>query len=136
MQPDTTKPRLLDQLCNTIRLLQYSIATEKVYLHWVKRFILFHGKRHPESMGKGEVECFLTHLAVNRGVSPSTQNVALAAILFLYTKVLNMELPALIVGGMSTPVPCAKQFPTPQIEPASTNVSHVTPETLVCDTPA
>jgi integrase len=69
------------------------MATERIYLHWVKRFILFHGKRHPETMGKKEVEGFLTHLAVNRQVAPSTQNVALAAILFLYPKVLGVKLP-------------------------------------------
>jgi site-specific recombinase XerD len=59
----------------------------------VRRFILFHGKRHPRTMGKPEVEAFLTHLAVQRKVSPSTQNQALAAILFLYLKVLGIELP-------------------------------------------
>ena len=72
---------------------QYSIATERSYTQWVKRFILFHGKKHPKCMGKKEVEAFLTYLAVKRKVAPSTQNVALAAILFLYLKVLEMELP-------------------------------------------
>lgn len=93
MKPDNAKPRLLDQMRNTIRLHQYSIATERVYLHWVRRFILFHGKRHPNTMGKREVEGFLTNLAVNRQVASSTQNVALAAILFLYSKVMGIELP-------------------------------------------
>ena len=93
MKPENAKPRLLDQMRNIIRLHQYSIATERVYLHWAKRFILFHGKRHPNSMGKREVEGFLTYLAVNRQVASSTQNVALAAILFLYSKVLGTELP-------------------------------------------
>lgn len=93
MKPDNVKPRLLDQMRNTIRLHQYSIATERVYLHWVRRFILFHGKQHPNTMGKKEVEGFLTYLAVNRQVAASTQNVALAAILFLYSKVLEIELP-------------------------------------------
>lgn len=87
------EPRLLDQMRNVLRLHQYSIATEKVYLQWVRRFILFHGKRHPASMSKKEVESFLTYLAARRHVSPSTQNVALAAILFLYAKVLAIELP-------------------------------------------
>jgi integron integrase len=67
--------------------------TERAYVHWIKRFIVFHGMRHPGEMGKAEIEAFLTHLAVNRGVSPSTQNLALAAILFLYQKVLEAELP-------------------------------------------
>ena len=93
MQPLKSEPRLMDRMRDTIRLHQYSIATERVYLHWVKRFILFHGKRHPVSMGKDEVEAFLTYLAVKRGVSASTQNVALAAVLFLYLKVLEIELP-------------------------------------------
>ena len=93
MNPSNKKPRLLDHMSETIRLHQYSVATERVYVHWVKRFILFHEKQHPNTMGKMEVEGFLTHLAVNRQVAPSTQNVALAAILFLYTKVLKMELP-------------------------------------------
>lgn len=86
-------PRLLDQMRSVLRLHQYSIATERVYLQWVRRFILFHGKRHPASMSKQEVEAFLTYLAAKRNVSPSTQNVALAAILFLYAKVLAIELP-------------------------------------------
>jgi len=87
------KPRLLDRMSEVIRLHQYSTATERVYLHWVKRYILFHGKKHPDTLGKKEIEGFLTHLAVNRQVAPSTQNVALAAILFLYTKVLEVEIP-------------------------------------------
>ena len=87
------EPRLLDQMRNVLRLHQYSIATERVYLQWVRRFILFHGKRHPAGMSKKEVEAFLTYLAVERGVSASSQNVALAAILFLYAKVLSVELP-------------------------------------------
>jgi len=69
---------------NEIRLRQYSFATERIYLHWTRRYILCHGKRHPMTMGKEEVEKFLTYLAVQRRVSPSAQNVALAAILFLY----------------------------------------------------
>ena len=85
--------KLLDQMRNAIRLRQYSIATERVYLQLVRRFILFHGKRHPVTMGKKEIEGFLTYLAVERGVAPSTQNVALAAVLFLNRNVLNIELP-------------------------------------------
>ncbi|MGI9316563.1 MAG: integron integrase [bacterium] len=84
---------LLAQMRNSIRVRQYSMATERSYLQWVKRFILFHGKKHPKDMGKPELEAFLTHLAVNRRVSPSTQNQALQAILFLYLQVLEKELP-------------------------------------------
>jgi hypothetical protein len=67
--------------------------TEQQYLFWIRRFILFHGKRHPSDMATREVEDFLTHLAVDRKVSASTQNQALAAILFLYQKVMQVELP-------------------------------------------
>lgn len=88
-----SEPKLLDQMRNAIRVRQYSIATERVYLQLVRRFILFHGKRHPATMSKKEVEAFLSYLAVNREVAPSTQNVALAAILFLYRNVLEIELP-------------------------------------------
>ena len=65
-----------------IRVRQYSMSTERVYITWVRRFILFHGKRHPAEMGKPEVEAFLSYLAVTRRVSPSTQNQALQAIFF------------------------------------------------------
>ena len=85
--------RLLTDMRNAIRVRQYSLSTEKAYLQWVRRFIYFHGKRHPAEMGKQEIEAFLTHLAVKRGVSPATQNQALQAILFLYLKVLEQELP-------------------------------------------
>lgn len=84
---------LLDRVRNAIRVRQYSIATEKCYIAWVRRFILFHQKRHPSEMGKSEIEQFLTYLAVSRAVSPSTQNQALQAILFLYLNVLELELP-------------------------------------------
>lgn len=93
MNPEQKKPKLLEQMSDSIRLHQYSMATERAYLHWVRRFILFHGKRHPKDMGKEEVEAFLTHLAVNRKVAPSTQNVALASILYLYNKVFDLDLP-------------------------------------------
>jgi len=85
--------KLLDQLRDAIRARHYSIRTEKCYVDWVRRFILFHNKRHPAAMGAPEVESFLTHLAVQRNVAASTQNQALAAILFLYTQVLEIELP-------------------------------------------
>lgn len=93
MKPLDNEPLLRERMREVLRLHQYSLATEKVYLQWVRRFVLFHGKRHPNTMGKDEVEAYLTHLAVKRRVSPSTQNQALAAILFLYRKVLEIELP-------------------------------------------
>jgi len=85
--------RLLDRTRDAIRVRQYSMATEKAYLAWIRRYILFHDKRHPAEMEKLEIEAFLTHLAVNRAVSPATQNQALQAILFLYRNVLGVELP-------------------------------------------
>ncbi|MGH8221822.1 MAG: integron integrase [Woeseiaceae bacterium] len=88
-----TERRLLDRLRDTIRVHQYSYQTEKAYVGWVRRFILFHGKRHPQDLGADEVTAFLTDLAVKRCVSASTQNQALSAILFLYQKVLELDLP-------------------------------------------
>ncbi len=79
------RPRkLLDQVRDTIRLKHYSIRTEEAYVRWIKRYILYHGKRHPRDMGTPEIEAFLTHLAVDQKVAASTQNQALNAILFLY----------------------------------------------------
>ncbi len=86
------KPRLLDQVRDAIRLRHYSLRTEETYTQWIKRFVLFHGKRHPLEMGEQEITGFLTHLAVEKHVAPSTQNQALAAILFLYKEVLEREL--------------------------------------------
>ncbi len=87
------KPKLLDQVRQQIRLRNYSIRTERVYAEWIKRFIRFHAYRHPAEMGAAEIEAYLTHLAVKRDVSASTQNQALAALLFLYKEVLKQELP-------------------------------------------
>jgi integron integrase len=90
---DDGKPKLLVQVRQQIRLRNYSIRTETVYAEWVKRYIRFHQYRHPQEMGAAEIEAFLTHLAVKRNVSGSTQNQALAALLFLYKEVLKVELP-------------------------------------------
>lgn len=87
------QPRLLDQVRERCRVKHYSLRTEQAYTHWIRRFILFHGKRHPRDMGAPEVEAFLTHLAVKEDVAPATQNQALAGILFLYRDVLGVELP-------------------------------------------
>ena len=86
-------PTLLDQVRDLIRLKHYSIRTESQYVQWVRRFILFHGKRHPREMGAAEVEAFLTHLAVEGGVAAATQSHALSALLFLYREVLGVDLP-------------------------------------------
>ena len=85
--------RLLDQVRERLRLKHYSIRTEKSYVDWIKRYILFHDKRHPRDLGATHVERFLTHLAVDRELSASTQNQALAALLFMYREVLELELP-------------------------------------------
>ena len=86
-------PKLLDQLRAKIRVKHYSIRTEDTYVHWVRRYILFHDKLHPRDLGAEAVRTFLTHLAVDRNVASSTQNQALAAILFLYKEVLELDLP-------------------------------------------
>lgn len=89
------KPRLLDQVRDRIRVKHYSLRTEQAYIQWIKRFIFFHGKRHPKEMSAPEVEGFLSHLATERNVSASTQSQALSALLFLYREVLGSELPRL-----------------------------------------
>jgi integron integrase len=85
--------RLLDRLRHAIRTLHYAYRTEEAYVDWARRFILFHGKRHPRELGAPEVTAFLTHLAVARRVSASTQSQARSALLFLYSRVLEIELP-------------------------------------------
>ncbi len=91
--PTPPEPRLLDQLRQHIRYLHYSLRTEEAYLHWVRAFIRFNGLRHPQDLGQGEVEAFLTWLAHDRQVAPSTHKQALSALLFLYQKVLRLDVP-------------------------------------------
>jgi integron integrase len=86
------KPKLLDQVRSAIRVKHYSYRTEETYVNWIKRFILYHHKRHPQEMNSPEIEQFLTYLAVERNVAASTQNQALAALLFLYQQVLRQPL--------------------------------------------
>lgn len=86
------KPRLMDQVRRTLRTKHYSIRTEKTYCYWTRFFIRFHGIRHPADMGTPEVRAFLEYLAVDRGVAAATQNQALNAIVFLYSKVLEQPL--------------------------------------------
>lgn len=92
-QAEAPQPRLLDRVREAVRVRHYSRSTEKAYVRWTRRFILFHGKRHPLEMGAAEVAAFLTALAVRRRVASSTQNQALSALLFLYREVLDVELP-------------------------------------------
>ena len=91
--PSPQPPRLLDQVRDAIRLRHFSLRTEQAYVHWIKRYILFHDKRHPRDMGAAEVQQFLTWLAVEGQVAASTQGQALAALLFLYKQVLAQDLP-------------------------------------------
>ncbi|MGD0014223.1 MAG: phage integrase N-terminal SAM-like domain-containing protein [Bryobacteraceae bacterium] len=87
----TPQPRLLDRMREALRSRHYSPRTEQSYCHWVKRFVLFHGARHPSDMAEPEINAFLTHLAVKESVSASTQNQALSALLFLYRYVIGRE---------------------------------------------
>ena len=94
--PDPTPsppPRLLDRVRAALRTRHCSPRTEKAYVGWIRRYILFHGKRHPADMGAAEITRFLSALAVQRNVAASTQNQALSALLFLYREVLEQELP-------------------------------------------
>ena len=100
------KIRLLDRVRQAIRLKNYAYSTEKAYVYWIKRFILFHKKRHPKTIGGPEIETFLSYLAVERNVSASThtvpvsfrENQAFCALLFLYREVLGIELDSPIVS--------------------------------------
>lgn len=90
---DPPKPRLLDRVRDAVRARHYSRRTEEAYVAWIRRYILFHDKRHPTEMGAGEITQFLTDLAVRRKVAASTQNQALSALLFLYREVLGQQIP-------------------------------------------
>jgi hypothetical protein len=85
------KPKLLDLVRQTIRLKHYSMRTERAYVDWIKRFMLFHDKRHSASMGTPEVHAFLSHLAVEQQVAASTQRQAFSAIVLLYREILDRE---------------------------------------------
>ena len=86
------KKKLLDIVRDKIRFKHYILSIEKTYIHWIKHYIFYHNKKHPIEMAKPEIEAFLTHLAVTRKVSPSTQNQAFSAILFLYKEVLGIDM--------------------------------------------
>jgi site-specific recombinase XerD len=89
--PAPKPPRLLDQVRAACRVRHYSLRTEDAYAAWVKRFVLFHGKRHPRELGAADINAYLTHLAVEGNVAASTQNQAFSALLFLYKCVLHVE---------------------------------------------
>lgn len=106
--PAVAQPsKLIDRLRDHLRTRHHSIRTETAYVDWARRFILFHGKRHLLEMCSPEVEAFLTHLAVARQVSASTQNQAKAAILYLYKQVLGVYLPHMQVVKYPKPARAA-----------------------------
>ena len=92
MQTSNSTSPFLQRVRNAIRVRHYSIRTEQAYVDWIRRFILFHGKRHPNELGEADVGRFLTWLAVKRNVAPSTQNQALNALVFLYRHVIDRPL--------------------------------------------
>jgi hypothetical protein len=92
------KVKLLDRVRDLIRARHYSHRTEEAYVHWIRRYIVFHNKTHPSEMGAGDISRFLTWLAVERHVSASTQNQALAGLLFLYKDVLHVEIGSIRCG--------------------------------------
>lgn len=100
------QPKLLDRLHEALRARHYSRRTEQTYCCWVKRFIYFHNLRHPEEMAEPEINAFLTHLAVKEKVSASTQNQALAALLFLYRHVISRD-----VGDLGNVIRARKAQP-------------------------
>ena len=114
--------RLLDRLRHAIRLRHYSYHTEQAYVDWSRRFILFHGKRHPRELGAKEVSTFLSHLASERHVSASTQSQARSALLFLFGQVLDVQLPWL-----------AEQGRTGRAQPAGRDVVSASKRSLSID---
>jgi len=94
------KKKLLDIVRDKIRFKHYSYSSEKTYVAWIKQYIFFHNKKHPIEMGKAEIEQFLTYLAVERKVSPTTQNQAFSAVLFLYKEVLGIDMTSLNIQAL------------------------------------
>jgi integrase len=87
---ETGSPKLPNRLRHALRLKHYAYSTEQSYVQWIKRYILFHDKRHPEDLGRAEIEAFFTHLAIQERVAASTQNQALSVLLFLYQDILEL----------------------------------------------
>ncbi len=112
--PPLKATRLLDQMRERLRYMHYSLRTEQTYLFWVRWFIRFSGLRHPKEMGQAEVEAFLTMLANERKVAPSTHRQALSALLYLYKEVLCQQLPCRCT-------PCATRLPRTYYKQAPTS---------------
>jgi site-specific recombinase XerD len=105
---DKPAPKLLDKVCEVLRLKHYSPKTEESYLHWIRQYLRYHKLRHPRELGPLDVESFLIHLAVDGKVAASTQNQAVSALLFLYRQVLGIDLqiqPQLVRPRQSRNVP-------------------------------
>jgi len=103
-------PKLLDQVRDLLRIKHYALRTEEAYVNWIRRFILFHNKRHPREMAMPEIRAFLAHLATEENVAAATQNQALAALLFLYREVLHQNLDPLDLDAIRAQKP--KRLPT------------------------
>ncbi len=123
--PPLRAVRLLDQLRERVRMLHYSRRTEQAYLYWSRAFIRFHGLRHPAEMGGPEVEAYLTYLASDRGLSPSSHRQALSALLFLYGKVLGLQLPWMQEIGR--PAPSLRRDLSSRVHARGSGFSHRTP---------
>lgn len=121
----TQKPKLLEQVRQAIRLKNYSYRTEKAYVNWIKRYILFHQKQHPADMGPAQVEAFLTHLAVEGNVAASTQNQALSALLFLYNEVLKQPLGQVKVTWAKKPVRLPVVLTRQEVQAVIKNLSGI-----------
>jgi site-specific recombinase XerD len=120
-------PKLLEQVRNAIRTRHYSLRTEQTYIQWIKQYIIFNSKRHPSDLGAAEVSAFLSYLAVSRNVAASTQNQALAAILFLYRHVLKQELPWLQdVERAKRPTRVPLVFTREEVRAVLSHLSHTT----------
>ena len=118
------RPMLLEVVRQRMRLRHLSYHTEKQYVYWIRYFVRFHGKRHPSAMGEKEIEAFLSHLAIKRGISPSTQNQALNALIFLFRHVLNKDLGECknftrAKHRRHVPVADASDLPEPRLEIAA-----------------
>ncbi len=119
MSQEKYQSPFLNDVCGKIRAMNYSIKTEDTYIHWIKSFIFFHKKRHPKEMRESEVAAYLTHLAVNRNVSPSTQSTALNALIFMYKQVLQNPL------GEIQGIVRSKRHPRPPVVLTQQEVFHL-----------
>lgn len=116
MNTETVRaPRLLDQVRGKLRALHYSLHTEEAHLDWIKRFIRFHGKRHPRELGAEEMAAFLTHLASDRKVSASTQDQVLAGCCFSYRRAQSAGCAGVVLGRVR---PGLRPFPESLLTPA------------------